>query len=258
MKLQNSEEMPDYADPFVALFYSLWFLPSQVNLACAVVEGSLDLNDELRLIDYGCGTGAMAIALVLIAGSRGPLDFPHQIQVHGIDCKSMRQLGTALWEEIRTIARRVANTQIIYGLRRVYPSHFGRVAALLDREGTWLEGHWNVALSALHVAYGANYREVQQEIQALWVSSNPVWGAVTTARLGKKPEYAKQIAPWPMPVHKSLPLPFSGVLPNLTDFRREILEGIEGEDTFSGGGLLWTAVDWNVRPGPFVLRYPQD
>ena len=256
MKLQNSDEMPGYADPFVTLFYSLWFLPSQINLACAVIDGSLRLHGEWRIIDFGCGSGAMSIGLAIAAGTSRLFRFPGSIQVHGIDCPTMLGFGKKLWREIREVSSQERNAELLHGLRRIHPSSYQNVDDLLEAVGTWLEGPWNVGLSALHVAYGANVSDVSQSVRKLWDTANPKWGTVTTADFGKKRDYAQGIAPWQAPKQASVSLPFSGVLDELTGLRKDIRKELPAGDEFSLGGLLMTEVNWVLNHSPIVLRYP--
>ena len=57
----------------MALFYSQWYLPEQINVdvlrerSCSAAQGRnvAPGTDELQLVDFGAGTGAMLIGLTL-------------------------------------------------------------------------------------------------------------------------------------------------------------------------------------------------
>ena len=65
--------MPDY-NPWVALFYSLWYQAGHINLAYTLTQlipfednPLSDSSDRLKVVDFGCGELAMQFGLALAA-----------------------------------------------------------------------------------------------------------------------------------------------------------------------------------------------
>lgn len=105
-KLQSKDQMPDYADEWVALFYLLWYQPRQVYLAFRVLTTLLSergsQEQPLRVIDLGCGALATAFGMAMAMAGRGSrnLAVPRDVSVCAIDPSvQMRRVGETLWEE---------------------------------------------------------------------------------------------------------------------------------------------------------------
>ena len=100
-RLRKLDEQPDYRDPGVALFYSQWYLPQQINTTYSATAAVLRRRPmsslgtkKLQLVDFGAGTGAMAIGLSLAIATHGsPEHWPARIVVHQIDHPAMLTLG---------------------------------------------------------------------------------------------------------------------------------------------------------------------
>lgn len=95
--LRSGDGVPDYDDPWTAVFYLTWFQPRQVNLIYSHLKRSNErLPQGLRVVDLGCGCSATMFALAVFAATSGQHEA--RISVHGLDpSRAMRQLGLQLW-----------------------------------------------------------------------------------------------------------------------------------------------------------------
>ena len=231
-KLTEGCEQPDYANPDVALFYTQWYLPQQINVAYS--EGARILQqpersrqNELQLVDYGAGTGAMVIGLSLAIAVQPEEHWPDLIAVYPIDGRTMLGLGHKVWS---SILDEVSRQQELEGL-----------AEVLDRalfecppaaEGTGLKNiePWQDSerwLTAIHVAYSGSMRAVCRDLQSLRERMLP------TVSLRTVPSFKKRL--WkihcpPTEEPKPVELRLEGVAERMTDRRRrflkELLQGL--------------------------------
>ena len=162
-KLQRGE-IPDYSNPDVALFYSHWYLPEQVNLAYTLSARLLEkrrhaLGKErsLQLVDFGARTGAMALGLTLAIAQGLPSDkWPEMIAVYQIDRPAMLDVGDEIWG---FLSREASTQEELHDLAAVM-SHtlFERVESVAEWDA---DRTWNGAerwLSGLHVVYEETLR----------------------------------------------------------------------------------------------------
>ena len=109
-KLSGETEMPDYSREWVALLYTTWYQPRQVNLAYTLIryvmsqqEGRLTRNTDgnLYMVDFGCGALATQISLTLaVAHALKKGQDLNSVEVYGLDSSQpMIDIGERLWEE---------------------------------------------------------------------------------------------------------------------------------------------------------------
>ena len=113
LRLLQSGEQPEYTDEWVALFYTLWYQPKQINLAYGMIKKMLSLrnsdsfilnpNGQLHVIDLGCGALAMQFVVALAATdaiAKG--QNIKQITIHSSDTSQiMIDLGRKLWQQFQ-------------------------------------------------------------------------------------------------------------------------------------------------------------
>ena len=173
-KLQRGE-MPQY-DAWDALFYALWYQPSQINLAYTIARNIPDrLNPlrngigSIRVFDFGCGALAMKFGLVLAAFEflQRSLPYPKIFFGKCDSSDSMIQIGMDIWNnfgnnvEIKRLKRRLT------------------APASCKSQG---EIRW---LTALHVAYQENFDAVRQSLDDQVKSQKPDLILATTHKVSE-------------------------------------------------------------------------
>lgn len=103
----QSGKKPDYSHPWVPLLHASWFHLRHVNFLQTVLAAQLRKHansDELRIVDFGCGTMPVMWAIALaLADSNNNLT--HQkIIIHNYDqSKEMKMLGECMWLKLDAI-----------------------------------------------------------------------------------------------------------------------------------------------------------
>ena len=159
-RLQRGE-MPQY-DAWDALFYALWYQPSQINLAYTLARNIPEsLNPlisgigHLEVFDFGRGALAMNFGLSL-ASSDFARKTPPRIFVAGGDAsESMQQIGWEIWDCFIEEMCEVKDYPELRSLRRTCFN------MKVERKGTAPTARW---LTILHVAYEENFDEVGQNL----------------------------------------------------------------------------------------------
>ncbi len=185
-KLRSSDQMPDYRKPAVGLFYALWYLPSQINLAHHLLIENLDFDRGGNIIDFGAGPGTVSLALAMAFIDSGRSE---PIYVHEIDVDVMGQLGELIWKEVYEVLRecnKIAPALLGHIHRYAYPN-----AEALYRHHRWrslMNGGTPRAVAALHVVYGENWDSVRPDVEKLWTKGQPDWGVFTAPDFPGKAE----------------------------------------------------------------------
>ena len=172
----RDRKMPDYHDPWVALFYSLWYQPAHVNLAYTLCrqllldDGDFGRSDgHLQVFDFGCGELAMQFGLGLAIADT--LRQPPQVDVVSKDdSEPMKSIGWDIWHCFKEES---ANYDEIDGLRATFDTlNFGLKKN--PKATLWL--------TALHVAYNeSDHRvKIQQGLNDLVKTLDPSVILITT------------------------------------------------------------------------------
>ena len=156
--------LPDY-DDWDALLYSVWYQPSQINLAYSLARRLFDKimtglisYDSHEVFDFGCGALAMQFGMALAAAD--------VVEEHGVvprigiipfdSSLSMINMGRKLWLRFMSEVDDFKKHKELYRLRQVNKRiTYGVLNAPARR---WL--------SALHVAYRDNHVEVKENLKA--------------------------------------------------------------------------------------------
>ncbi|MDE2640624.1 MAG: hypothetical protein OXI03_08595 [Chloroflexota bacterium] len=175
-KLRGSGQ-PDYGDRDVALFYTQWYMPQQINIAYSestriLRECALPGTGQLQLVDLGAGTGAMILGITLAIATQPQNIFPKEIVVHQIDHPVMLELGGDIWDAILKEARRCPSLD---GITRVMQrtrsesisseeTHYSPFPRLNDAT------RW---LTAIHVAYEQGNKAINSKFDLLCSYATP-------------------------------------------------------------------------------------
>lgn len=183
---------PDYGE-WDALFYLTWYQPRQVNLALTLAWPFEQEPQPLHIIDVGCGSLAMQIAMA-IAVARSEL--PEQdvyLELHGIDpSDAMTRIGKLLLRAFSDVVRsdpvlsrsrlRMAcdRTQERMGVWRNLATYYGSDRA---HEGGIYPSP-NCWLTALHAVYASNKGQIHETFQFIRRQSDPAYEVVTCHNVG--------------------------------------------------------------------------
>ncbi len=155
--------MPEY-DEWVSLFYSLWYQPTQINLAYTLVlqipedkNPLLTGNDDLHLIDFACGALAMKFGLALAAADiwQKHSFFPRITVVSKDESVSMKSIGDKIW---RQFVNGLEKNPKLHNLQRVCRK------MLVNSPADCPTTRW---LTALHVAYSKNNKAVKNALDCI-------------------------------------------------------------------------------------------
>ena len=255
-KLRRDREIPDYGDPAVALLYSLWYLPSQVSLACSLVEQVLPFNNDVHIIDFGAGPGALALgAAIAVARRRGSKIEP-RVTVHEVDCEAMRLLSEGIWGRYLEIAGTEGNRGCQRAARIIKKRTYANANDVVEAFNGDVPVETAKSLTALHVVYGDNKAVVKDALALLWDHAQPEWAVLTTPDVGAKLAMAREIAPFSAG-RSAIPKPsLTGTCPQLIRLRQDIRRELPHE--WPDGGLLWSDVTWEFEENrrPHVFAYP--
>ena len=251
---------PNYKSEWIALFYLTWYQLRQVHLAYTVLRYLLDnLKQEppRQVIDFGCGSGAVQIALSILLAENSAWQ---NVAVHGIDSSEpMMRIGRDLWRKFR---KRIVNESDRSGgvhfagkLRRTlylmssscsYDTSYKASAALpATREATSSGDCW---LTAIHASYQSNRKDMEAVFGRIRKEHEPVIELVTFfdrydprlffERLG----FMKKMKPRSdLKVNSST---------EITRWRKELREELKN---LSNWRLLMTSVTWTLKGDDVVM-----
>ncbi len=171
-KLGTPEQQPNYSDPDVALFYSQWYLPQQINVtysesARILSQSLLPSRNWVQIVDFGAGTGAMTIGLVFATATRPRGEWPEGIVVYQIDDPVMLELGHDLWASLHDAARHYpVLTDLAEVMDRTsFECVPRRTESGLDAIPVWEDAiRWR---TAIHVVYRDDMATINSQVQSL-------------------------------------------------------------------------------------------
>ncbi len=135
MSRLRSDRQPDY-DEWDSLFYISWYQPRQVHLAYAILR-ELHKGKSvhgLRVVDVGCGAGAVQMAAALMAAESLRDLSDCDIAVDGIEPgRAMRRLGEELWIEWWQLADDCSSLERLAAALDAMSSS----CETFDSDGTW-------------------------------------------------------------------------------------------------------------------------
>ena len=195
---------PDYHDPWVALFYALWYQPGQIQLArqsiAKLIEereiGSLISKDcrSHRVIDFGCGTLAMLFEVAIAASEAAEKrNFVSPIFVDAFDPSSaMLEIGKTLWQQFKIETERDARLSSFSVVTNFVESRYSTEGNLsLEEESQ--EERW---LSGIHAVYSTNMDKIKEHLTALVESVNPCLALMTSHAHPDSAKRLEQVSPF--------------------------------------------------------------
>ena len=253
-KLRSDRRLPDYRHTLVALFYTLWYLPRQVNLACRLVEEVFPLNEDVHIVDFGAGPGALSLGAAIAVARRRQTKIEPKITIHEVDCPAMQGLSNRIWLNYEQIATNDGNRGCQRAARAVEKRFYATADEVVSAYRADVPDDATSSLAALHVVYGDNQDAVKEALATLWEGTRPAWAFVTTQKVGSKLKFASNVVPFRQVPTAITTLPLHGQCAHVTGLRREIRS--EFPYDWPQGKLLWPDVTWDFeeeRP-PYVLR----
>ena len=183
----RSLQMPDYDDPLIADAHLLYYHPSHVGLACALITNQsnrhpnrnllLDGSTRLHIIDLAAGNLAMQFGAAIRIGQA--LELGQRItavRITNIDpSAAMLEAGQDAWSEF---------VQAVNSDSKLAP--LADACAMIQTE--YLSEPWNIRgqmpdaecwISMMHGLYGNNYDSISDELSHLHDVTNPTTVFVT-------------------------------------------------------------------------------
>ena len=176
--------MPSY-DEWVALVYSLWYQPVQINLAYTMFQivqaNSTRIPTDkwnVNVHDFGSGQLAMRFGMALAAAdaiSNG--HDPGWIDIEEIDpSQSMIDLGQKIWIRFLNESAGIERYPELDPLRQAYQRVVRRPGMHIDADDD-ASMRW---LTVMHVAYKENSRQVKETLDNYIQQSRPDLVLVTS------------------------------------------------------------------------------
>lgn len=283
-KLANSDDMPDYDNEWVALFYPAWYQPKQINIVCSVLQalrdngaatGGVKWRDgdifgvgdgRAHFIDFGCGSLAMQFAVAITAAdsiSRGRA--LREIRIDSYDPHpQMIRVGQNIWREF---VRRMKIHHPRHPICKVFDLIQWETHAKLDALPKAMDAPR--FLSAIHAVYKDTKDEVKTALESLVAKYDPVGFLFTTQANSTNWDILRSASPIREgDTYGKIPVPspkarFDGELDALTEWRKSLCASLLDERKLQSPaginigiikGFLDNDVEW-WYPNPAVLLY---
>ena len=251
---------PDYADPWVVLFYLLWYQPKQINLAYSAIkkmlnqrgDGGLVLGggSQLHVVDFGCGSMAMQFAVALAAADA--LESGQHITSITISSYDvnypMIEMGIWLWCQFK---RDVEDDPRLGTLALAVDTIETRGMTTKGEESLLIGPEEERWVSAIHAIYDSNKFQVQNDLAEIATKIDPaagfISGHVSTWRFlaSQAVERLKSVSPFEGGVYDvgsgDVNPEFFGWLPCVTNWREQRhgeVEAIARLREFEGNDLI--------------------
>ena len=246
-ELKGSEQ-PDYGDRDVALFYSQWYLPRQINIMYSEASEVLRRRalsswkkNRLLLVDFGAGTGAAIIGLTLAIATQPKEYRPDRIKAVQVDHPAMLDLGDAIWSGIRNEA---ASQPILESVAEVMERTTLRGVPLGKRQRFGPAPSWKNLerwLTAIHVIYGDDMKRIDADMESLRDYLNP------DLQIRTAPSFKKGDLPAEGELHEIRLLLRSGA-PCITSLRQELCSALPEPIENLNRSVLWNGTGEKSAP----------
>ena len=222
---------PIFTDPWVALFYLLWYQPSQISLFHSIFANLLcsDINEDrsrgtkgnLQIADFGCGAFAVQFGATLACMELPKRQMPG-LAITNIDSsREMTVLGRDLcteWERQLSAMgqRQFADVNAMIS-SKVAHHRIGRV--------TNINPNATQCLVASNVVFPSNLIDVSEQLARLWRDMTPDLAIIATIPQRASLDCVSDALPnshWisspSPPTHRK-----EGKVPNLSQWRQSLL-----------------------------------
>ncbi len=156
---------PAYNDPWVALFYVLWYQPGQTYLAYRLLSQLAEKRKtgSLRIIDFGCGALAteIAISIALCTNTLRKASLPlWTVRVDSIDSSQpMIELGKLIANEMLSDPEWPHSERIsLSKYHRIEPDQVG-YRSVFPHDDCWL--------TAFHTVYEDTQKQVKKDLMTI-------------------------------------------------------------------------------------------
>lgn len=188
--LQSLSQLQDFKlpkyDAWDAVFYSLWYQPTHINLAYTLLQQIprglnpiVDGKGCLHIVDFGCGSLAMqfGLAMAMAEAMQRNRELPIVVVTSEDASQDMKDHGELMWDIfVSEISRKDQYRELDHlriACREIITGELEEARwicnELYQEEGsppvTWL--------TALHVAYEESAESVQQSLEALTHTVSP-------------------------------------------------------------------------------------
>ena len=254
---------PDFDDPWIALFYLLWYHPRQVNLFYSIFRPLLESQaaadppcSAFQIVDFGCGALAAQMGLMLAYHSAFEPDHMPHVAITNIDrSKSMTAFGRHLWTEWSRELDRAGLTNL-HDLCNAVPfkTAHHRIAKVTNVNENAIR-----YLIASNVAFPSNLDAVHQDLARLWSDVRPDSAIVTT--IGYRIDIEQMACAFEASAWNGrdiAPMPeLAGPLEAITAWRAALGQQLatRGTDSIVQNFLLKKKVEWSWGPATKVGHF---
>lgn len=248
-------EMPEYDQDLVALFYSVWYQPFQINsaysLVCQAIEERqtrLAVKRHLDVVDFGSGALAMEFGLALAAldAQARRLTVP-DINIYLFEpSDAMTRIGLDIWESFLTATNREVSVDMESWSA---VARLGRCSIDIKRADdlsnlvAWPESdRW---LVAMHAYYGEHRDAIKRDLATLCESFVPDFGLFTCHHANV--DGIECVSPFAGSgtLMYIPPLGLSGELPHVNRWRRELADELGRREDLR----LMRPAEWDPERG---------
>ena len=230
--------MPDYGDPWVALFYVLWYQPSQINLVYSSLRPFADgEHDRWQVVDFGAGALAAQFGVALALAEHGqPMTVVQSIEPKD----AMFELGSAIW---RRFVGTLKDNQLQQAVRNITAQRCS-VDEVERARGA------RRTLLGIHSVYHENRQSVDADMRTLRKELKPHLGVVSTHRMNGN--LARAVSPFRRVEEPEIEPAFGGHLQDITAFRKEIWASL-GQPAGIAQQYLNSQVRWTWRDATVLI-----
>lgn len=248
-------EMPEYAAELVALFYSVWYQPFQVNSALSLISRIIEerqhtLTEKRRLdiVDFGSGALAMEFGLALaVFDAQGHGAAVPEINTYLIEpSDAMTRTGLDIWQRFVTASGEDVAVDVASGsaTRSLGASsvRLRRIADPSDIETSCDADRW---LVSMHAYYRQGAESIRQDLREIRDRFDPQLGLMTFHHANRDGiDYISPFTGSGTPTEIG-PLRLSGELPLVNGWRR----GLADELGLKNDTGLTRFVEWDPERG---------
>ncbi len=227
-------EMPEYAADLVALFYSVWYQPFQINSALSlisriIVERQPRLAEKRRLdiVDFGSGALAMEFGLALaVFDAQGRGIAVPEINVYLIEpSNAMTRIGFGLWQRFMIATRDdVAVDSASGSAASSLGASSMRLRCIADPSDIETSCDADRWLVSMHAYYRDGAEGIRWELMEIRNNFNPRLGLMTFHHANREGiDYVSPFAGAGIPAEIG-PLLLSGELPLVNEWRSSLAD----------------------------------
>lgn len=248
-------EMPEYAAELVALFYSVWYQPFQVNSALSLISRIIEerqhtLTEKRRLdiVDFGSGALAMefGLALAVLDAQEREAAVP-DINVYLFEpSDAMTRIGFDIWQRFIIASGEDAAVDLASGsATRSLGAASMRLYCIADPSGIETSCDADRWLVSMHAYYKEGAENIRQSLKEIHDRFDPQLGLMTFHHANRDGiDYISPFAASGTSIEMG-PLRLSGELPLVNGWRR----GLADELRLKNDTRLTRFVEWDPERG---------